>query len=127
MHDGLHPHRIRLLARYIQEGGVPIIIGGSKGKVFERIARLGDGWFAPTNDAAGLAPMLDPLKAACQAEGRDYESIEITSMWNNQGGLDAIKAFADIGVSRVLVPLFALGKDPVAGISKLAEEIVAKV
>ena len=48
-------------------------------------------------------------------------------MWNNQGGLDAIEAFADIGVSRVLVQLFALGKDPVAGISKLAEEIVAKV
>ncbi len=111
----------------IQEGGVPIIIGGSKGKVFERIARLGDGWFAPTNDAAGLAPMLEPLKAACEAEGRDYDSIEITSMWDNQGGLDAIKAFEDIGVSRVLVPLFALGRDPVAGISKLAEDIVAKV
>jgi len=111
----------------VQEGGVPIIIGGSKGKVFERIAKLGDGWFAPTNDAAGLAPMLEPLKSACNDIGRDYDSIEITSMWDNQGGLDAIKAFADIGVSRVLVPLFALGQDPVAGISKLAEDIVAKV
>ena len=111
----------------VQDGGVPIIIGGSKGKVFERIAKLGDGWFAPTNDAAGLEPMLEPLKAACEAEGRDYDSIEITSMWDNQGGLDAIKAFEDIGVSRVLVPLFALGRDPVAGISKLAEDIVAKV
>jgi probable F420-dependent oxidoreductase len=111
----------------VQEGGIPIIIGGSKGKVFERIARLGDGWFAPTNDAASLAPMLEPLKAACKEAGRDYDSIEITSMWDNQGGLDAINAFADIGVSRVLVPMFALGKDPLAGISKLAEEIVAKV
>ena len=111
----------------VQEGGIPVIIGGSKGKIFERIARLGDGWFAPTNDAAGLAPMLEPLKAACDDVGRDYDSIEITSMWDNQGGLDAIKAFADIGVSRVLVPMFALGKDPMAGISQLADEIVAKV
>ena len=111
----------------VQEGGIPVIIGGSKGKIFERIARLGDGWFAPTNDAAGLAPMLEPLKAACKDIGRDYDSVEITSMWDNQGGLDAIKAFADIGVSRVLVPMFALGKDPMAGISQLADEIVAKV
>ena len=111
----------------LQEGGVPIIIGGSKGKAFERIAKLGDGWFAPTNDAASLAPMLEPLKAACDDAGRDYDSVEITSMWDNQGGMEAIEAFADIGVSRVLVPLFALGRDPVAGISKLAEDIVAKL
>jgi probable F420-dependent oxidoreductase len=110
-----------------QEGGVPIIIGGSKGKAFERVAKLGDGWFAPTNDAAGLEPMLDPLKAACDAAGRDYSTVEITSMWDAQGGLEAVQAFSDIGVSRLLVPLFALGRDPVAGIGKLAEEIVAKV
>jgi probable F420-dependent oxidoreductase len=111
----------------LQEGGVPIIIGGSKGKAFERIAKLGDGWFAPTNDAASLAPMLEPLKAACDDAGRDYDSVEITSMWDNQGGMEAIEAFADIGESRVLVPLFALGRDPVAGISKLAEDIVARL
>jgi len=111
----------------LQEGGVPIIIGGSKGKIFERVAKLGDGWFAPTNDAGSLAPMLEPLTAACADAGRDYNSVEITSMWDNKGGMDAIEAFSDIGVSRVLVPLFALGRDPVAGISQLAEEIVAKL
>ena len=104
---------------------MPIVVGGSKGKAFERIARYGDGWFAPVNDAEGLAPMLDPLKAACDAEGRDYGEIEITSMWDNKGGMEAVQAFADIGVSRLLVPLFALGRDPVAGIGKLAEEIIA--
>jgi len=71
--------------------------------------------------------MLDPLKAACDEAGRDYGSVEITSMWDNQGGLDAVQAFADIGVSRLLVPLFMLGKDPAAGISKLAEDIIARV
>lgn len=111
----------------VQEGGVPIIIGGSKGKVFERIARHGDGWFAPANSADDLKPMLKPLKAACEAAGRDYDSVEITSMWDNQGGMEAVKAFEKIGVSRIIVPLFALGKDPVTGIGRLAEEIVAKL
>ena len=110
-----------------QKGGVPIIVGGSKGKAFERIAKYGDGWFAPTNDAATLKPMLEPLRAACDAAGRDYDSVEITSMWDNQGGMEAVQAFADIGVSRIIVPLFALGKDPVTGIGRLAEDIVANL
>ncbi|MBE9538553.1 MAG: LLM class F420-dependent oxidoreductase [Proteobacteria bacterium] len=111
----------------VQRPGVPVIIGGSKGKIFERIARHGDGWFAPTTDAASLSPMLDQLKSTCGELDRDYSSIEITSMWNNQGGLDAVKAFEDIGVSRLLVPLFALGGAPAEGIAKLAEDIIAKL
>lgn len=110
----------------IQKPGVPIIIGGSKGKIFERIARHGDGWFAPTTDAATLAPMLEKLKATCDVLERDYNSIEITSMWNNAGGMEAVEAFADIGVSRLLVPLFAMSEGPVDGMGKLAEEVIAK-
>ena len=110
----------------IQKPGVPVIIGGSKGKIFERIARHGDGWFAPTTDAATLAPMLEKLKATCDVLDRDYSSIEITSMWNNAGGMEAIEAFADIGVSRLLVPLFAMREGPVEGMGKLAEEVIAK-
>jgi hypothetical protein len=41
--------------------------------------------------------------------------------------MEAIQAFADIGVSRVIVPLFALGRDPAAGLGKLAEDIVAQL
>jgi probable F420-dependent oxidoreductase len=110
----------------IQKPGVPIIIGGAKGKIFERIARHGDGWFAPTTDAATLAPMLEKLKATCDVLERDYNSIEITSMWNNTGGMEAIEAFADIGVSRLLVPLFAMREGPIEGMGKLAEEVIAK-
>ena len=31
-----------------------------------------------------------------------------------------------IGVSRLILPMFALGPDPGAGIGKLTEEIIAK-
>lgn len=110
-----------------QKPGVPIIMGGSKGKIFERIAKHGDGWFAPSTTPEDLAPMLDQLKAACSEFGRDYDSVEITSMWTTQGGLDSLKAYADIGVSRVIVPVAALGGDTIAGISRLADDIIAKV
>jgi probable F420-dependent oxidoreductase len=110
-----------------QKPGVPIIMGGTKGKIYERIAKHGDGWFAPTQDAASLSPLLEPLKASCAEIGRDHETVEITSMWDVQGGLDAIKAFEDIGVSRVIVPVFAFQGDPIACLTKIGDEIISKL
>ena len=109
-----------------REGGIPVIMGGSKGRIYERVARLGDGWFIPVDTPQALTPVLQPLAAACAAVNRDPATVEISCMWNTQGGLDAIKAFADAGVSRVIVPVLALGKDPVAGIAQLAETIISK-
>jgi probable F420-dependent oxidoreductase len=106
--------------------GIPIIMGGTKGKIYERVALHGDGWFLPVDNAAALAEKLHPLGAACEAVGRDPNRIEISCMWNMQGGLDAIKAFEEAGASRVIVPVFALGKDPAAGITQLADTIISK-
>jgi hypothetical protein len=102
-------------------------MGGNKGKIFERTAALGDGWFAPASSPDELAPFLEPLKAACSAVDRDYTSIEITAMWPGQGGVEAVNAFAELGVSRLVVPIMALGADPAAGIQRLGEEVIAKL
>jgi hypothetical protein len=48
-------------------------------------------------------------------------------MWNMQGGLDAIKAFQEAGASRIIVPIFALGKDPAEGLTKFADTILSKI
>jgi probable F420-dependent oxidoreductase len=108
------------------KSGIPIIMGGTKGKIYQRLARHGDGWFLPVDTPAAVAPMLKPLGPACEAQGRDPSTIELSCMWNMQDGLDAIKGFEDAGISRVIVPVFALGKDPVAGLSELAENIISK-
>ncbi len=110
-----------------QKPGVPIIMGGNKGKIFERTATLGDGWFAPASSPEELAPLLEPLKAACADAGRDYASVELTAMWPGQGGVAAVNAFAELGVSRLVVPIMALGADPAAGIQRLGEEVIAKL
>jgi probable F420-dependent oxidoreductase len=102
----------------------PVIIGGSKGKVFERIATLGQGWYAPSASAEELAPMLEQLKAACNDAGRDYEDVELTTMWPGHGGMDQVAKFAELGVSRLVVPVQALGANPAEGMAKLAEEVI---
>ncbi len=106
----------------------PVVIGGSKGKAFERIAKYGQGWFAPTPSPDALAEMRKPLGEACAAEGRDVASVEISCMWVPAMGLDTLRRFEDQGVSRLIVPLQALGvKDPLEGIEKLGSEVVAQI
>ncbi|TDJ33178.1 MAG: LLM class F420-dependent oxidoreductase [Gammaproteobacteria bacterium] len=107
----------------VQKPHLPVIIGGSKGKIFERIAKHGDGWFAPTGGDE-LKTSLDTLRTTCAAVGRDFSEIEITTMWPGQGGNEAVQALADMGVGRLVVPTMALGADPVEGIRKLAAEVI---
>jgi probable F420-dependent oxidoreductase len=108
------------------KAGVPIIIGGTKGRIYERVARFGDGWFLPVDTASALADKLAPLAAACHAVGRDPASVEISCMWNMQGGLDAIRAFEAAGAARIIIPVPGLGKDTVGGLTQLAETIISK-
>lgn len=107
---------------------LPVIIGGDKGKVYQRIAKYGDGWYAPTRSPEDLAARLEELKAVCAEEGRNYDEIEITAMWTMRGGIDELKAYADLGVARLNVPLAAMREaNPADGLDKLHHEVISKV
>ena len=107
---------------------LPVIIGGAQGKIYQRIARYGNGWYAPTTSPRELAPKLEELKSVCADEGRNYDDIEITAMWTMQGGLDSVKEYADLGVHRLNIPLQAMGEaNPVDGLAKLHEEVLARL
>lgn len=108
----------------------PVIIGGSKGKAFERIARYGDGWYAPTNNLKQLEALLPSLDAACAAAGRDRSSVEITAMWLPPvEGVDAVPRYEALGVGRLVIPLpsLAAGGGAVAGIRRCADEVLSKL
>ncbi len=122
--DFLNWHGFQSYPVPAQKPHLPIIMGGNKGKIYQRIARHGDGWFAPTADAAELRDALVQISAACADAGRDASEIEITCMWPGQGGSDAVAKLADVGVHRLVVPLPALGDDPAAGLQRLADEVI---
>ena len=103
---------------------LPIVMGGDKGKILQRIARYGNGWFVPNGDPVEIKRMLGELHDVCAAEGRDTGEIEITVMWPGRGGADALDALAQAGVHRAVVPLPALGANPAEGMEKLASEVI---
>lgn len=110
-----------------KQSPLPVIMGGNKGKILERIAKYGNGWFIPGVDPATIRTQLAELKSVCAKVGRNFDDIEITSMWPAAGGLDSLKTLQDAGVHRAVVPLMALGADPLAGIRKIGEDVIARL
>ena len=102
----------------------PVVMGGVKGKIFQRTAQLGNGWFAPTGDPAELREHMSSLKKECDAIGRDLSEIEITCMWPGIGGRDFLAELEAVGVTRVVMPMMGDG-DPVERMHKVAEEVIA--
>ena len=107
----------------------PVVIGGTKGKAFERVARYGNGWFAPTGSPKQLAPLIAQLDEACAREGRATSEIEVTSMWfPNPEDLSDVEQFAELGVGRLVVPVPAIVKgNPIESIQAFGENVLAKL
>jgi alkanesulfonate monooxygenase SsuD/methylene tetrahydromethanopterin reductase-like flavin-dependent oxidoreductase (luciferase family) len=102
----------------------PVIIGGGRGKIYERIAKHGDGWFATAGSLDAMASALEQLRAACDVEGRDFSEIEITWMWDRHFGPETVQSLADMGVHRMLVPTLNLGRNPQEGMEKFAAKMI---
>tara|TARA_B100000579_G_scaffold416255_1_gene411625 strand:- start:556 stop:1404 length:849 start_codon:yes stop_codon:yes gene_type:complete len=102
----------------------PVVMGGVKGKIFERTAQLGNGWFAPTGDPSELKAHLESLKIECDKIGRDATEIEITCMWPGQGGRDFLEELTSVGVGRVVVPMMGAA-EPTEHLQNIAEIAIA--
>jgi probable F420-dependent oxidoreductase len=82
---------------------LPVVIGGDKGKAFERVAKYGNGWYTPRPTLEEIVAGRDSIAEACREVGRDPGEIEITAMWNMSTGLDTVRRYEDAGVARMLV------------------------
>jgi probable F420-dependent oxidoreductase len=125
----LHWHGFKSFPLPVQRP-LPVIIGGSKGRAFERVARYGDGWYAPTASIDQLSALLPKLDAACAKVGRDRKTIEISAMWiPAMEDRDVVRRYADLGVERLLVPVpaLAMGGDPIEGMSRFGDEVLSKL
>ncbi len=84
------------------ERRIPIIVGGDTAAAARRAGRLGDGYF-PARPAP--PELLDEMRRAAEAAGRDPGAIEITVAAPPEPA--EIEALAKRGVARVAVPVSA--------------------
>ncbi len=104
----------------VQRPHPPIIVGGTSDRAFRRVALHGDGWFAPNHGVEPLEEMLERLHRVAEANDRDPSSIEVTAMWAMVKEPEALPAYEALGVTRLVVPLFATGAtDPMEAIDRV--------
>ena len=108
---------------------LPLVIGGSKKNALRRVARYGQGWYAPAATVDQVAGMLPALDEACAAEGRKRSDIEITTMYipAMEPPAETIPRYRDLGIGRLVIPLQALGDNPMEAVERLGDDVIAKI
>jgi alkanesulfonate monooxygenase SsuD/methylene tetrahydromethanopterin reductase-like flavin-dependent oxidoreductase (luciferase family) len=97
---------MRLDPKPIQKPHVPIIVGGYADAAFRRAVRFGAGWYGFNLDPVRTKGMLDKLDAAFAKAGRKRgKEFEIIITPPMTAMADELKAYADLGVDRLVVML----------------------
>ncbi len=105
-HEGKHfqIQGARMDPKPVQDGGIPLIIGGYSGPAMRRCARIGDGWLGFGTNPEMTAAALGGIDAALAEAGRSRDTFQIIVAPPGPLDLDSARAFRDIGVDR-LVPI----------------------
>lgn len=110
----------------LQPGGVPIIVGGHVEGAARRAARIGDGFFPARGGLNTLPGLLAALRDECAKVGRDASKIEITT-GGALSGPDDVKRYADLGVSRLVIPPPGFDREGLArGLGELSEKFIGR-
>jgi probable F420-dependent oxidoreductase len=105
--------KLRCFPKPVQKS-IPIFVGGNSKAAARRAARLGDGFF-PVGEPHELVASFKEMEAECARIGRHPGSIERFVGGGNPAGFDpartrdTIKRYADMGVTRTLLPVAYLG------------------
>lgn len=73
--------------------------------------------------------LFDVARAAATEAGNDPDQLVFTSGGNGAVGsraLDEVKALADLGVSRVVLPAFLFWQDTEAALARYGAEVIAR-
>jgi probable F420-dependent oxidoreductase len=92
----------------VQSPHPPLIFGGESAGAFERVARLGQGWFGFNMTPAAMESHLATLDAALGAANRSRDDVVINiAPAYSASDRDSIRAFDALGADQVILPLMA--------------------
>ena len=96
----------------VQKPHPPIWVGGDSPGAFRRVVTLGDGWHATSKTPAQFKEALGRLRAAADAAGRRFETIELSLRFGLTDALlaqgpqpvvDQLGEFKRLGLSHVVL------------------------
>lgn len=123
---------VRCDTQPVQEGGIPILIGGSSDHAARRAGRLGNGFYPYVISPEDFATRLITLREAARDAGRDADAVELT-IWpgsydfTRTFDLDLVRAYVDQGVSRLVISAGEGGGDDLDSMRRLLESYQEQV
>ena len=119
----------RMLPTPAQDGGVPIVVGGTSDAAIRRVVARGDGWYVIHRDLDHFDDNMTRLRAECDRQGRRVEELELTAYWNHhREGMAGLEHYRANGVDRVLVNLHALRMgEPEEAATRFADEVLSQL
>lgn len=118
--------------RALQRPRPPILVGGSgERKTLRLVARYADACNLFATSPEEVKAKLDVLARHCDAEGRDYSTIQKTILSGDDpladidGFVAAMERYAAIGVDHV--QLMPPGPDPVAFVTRVGEQVIPRL
>jgi probable F420-dependent oxidoreductase len=111
------------------QGSIPVHIGGHTEVAARRAGRLGDGFFPGKGSHEALAKSFELVRATAREHGRDPDAIEMTTGGNGAVGdraLAEVRALADIGATRVILPAFLFYRDTSEALARYGDEVISK-
>jgi probable F420-dependent oxidoreductase len=116
---------VKMYPKPFNKSGIPIIVGGHSPAAAKRAGRYGDGFFPALGEIPKLKELFAMMATEAQKAGRAATHIELSCM--GRAKPEVLKAFQDIGISRVVVPPPAFDQEGLTrGLEKMANEVIAK-
>ena len=109
---------------------IPIHVGGHTDFAAKRAGRLGDGFFPGRGSHAELDRLFKLVRSTAVENGRNPDAIEMTTGGNGAIGsnaLDEVKALADLGVARVMLPAFLFYSNGDDALARYYDEVISNV
>jgi probable F420-dependent oxidoreductase len=109
---------------------VPIIVGGHSEAAARRAGRLGDGFFPSIGAQVDTLPLLDVVRRAAEAAGRDPGAVEMITGCPGAlpgSGQDPLAAVAERrarGIGRVVLPVTAFLPDLEESLPRFGETVI---
>jgi probable F420-dependent oxidoreductase len=127
---------ITISPRPARAGGPQVIVAGSTPAAARRAGRIGDGYYPAAITPEDLEARLGEMRRSAEEHGRNPEAIEVTvrpAGLSSTGSfdIDLVRAYARLGVSRVVIGADEAGGTAPEDSARLAEryrqEVLAKL
>jgi probable F420-dependent oxidoreductase len=112
--------------RPVQDGGVPIVVGGHSQAAARRAGRYGDGFFPLGVDRDKLAALMRVVSESANERGRDPAAVELTLLGTPD--LASAEALAGMGAGRMVVAARDGDLDRLrAGMERFRAEVIERM